>query len=129
MAGLQERQPEQREVCCWRFEPVSVLGREGVIVLTAKRLLFAAHSRSANSSSSCGGDTIGSDSNSSWDVLLQFALGAWTSTERSKKAAKVPFFSSASAALAGAGVLGVATIADALAVLHVFPFYVTSATA
>ena len=88
---------EEEEVCCWRFEPVVVLGREGVIVLTGKRLLFAAHKNTNNSSSSSGNDSDGNSS--TWEVLLQFPLAAWTSTERSKKAAKVCFSASAAGAI------------------------------
>ncbi|KAL8445951.1 hypothetical protein Emag_004916 [Eimeria magna] len=83
-ASLSQPQQTQQEVCCWRFEPVVVLGREGTVVLTAKRLLFA--SRRRNNGGSSGG---GEDSSNTWEVLLQFPLAAWTSTERSKKAAKL----------------------------------------
>ncbi|OEH74340.1 hypothetical protein cyc_08470 [Cyclospora cayetanensis] len=38
----EELQPQAPEVCCWRFEPVKALGREGVIVLSAKRASVAA---------------------------------------------------------------------------------------
>lgn len=79
------QQQQQQEVCCWRFEPVIVLGREGVIVLTGRRLLFAAPKGSSRSNEA----EADSSNISSWEVLLQFPLAAWTSTERSKKAAKV----------------------------------------
>ncbi|KAL8432537.1 hypothetical protein ACSSS7_004534 [Eimeria intestinalis] len=47
-------QHPQQEVCCWRFEPVVVLGREGTVVLTAKRLLFASQKHNNGGSSGRG---------------------------------------------------------------------------
>lgn len=84
------QRPPQQEACCWRFEPVTVLGNQGVVVLTAKRFLFASQKISSNSSCSNGGEEKdGSGNKIFWEVSLQFPLVCWTSTERSKKAAKV----------------------------------------
>ncbi|XP_026190978.1 uncharacterized protein LOC34623057 [Cyclospora cayetanensis] len=116
----EELQPQAPEVCCWRFEPVKALGREGVIVLSAKRLLFASHKGSPSKSADGEGDasasipSSSSSSSSCWELLLQFPLAAWTATERSKKAAKarmsyfVPTAAAAAAAEAAGGGTGMA---------------------
>ncbi|KAL8429115.1 hypothetical protein Efla_003168 [Eimeria flavescens] len=98
---------QHQEVCCWRFAPVVVLGREGAVVLTAKRLLFAAQ-QGRRSSSSGGVPDGGSNEESTkgWEVLLQFPLAAWTSTERSKKAAKARMSYVARAGAAAGGAAG-----------------------
>ncbi|CDJ66736.1 Chromosome III, complete sequence, related [Eimeria necatrix] len=108
------QRPPQQEACCWRFEPVTVLGNQGVVVLTAKRFLFASKKSSSNSSCSNGGEEKdGSGNKVFWEVLLQFPLVCWTSTERSKKAAKARIsYVAPTAAAAAAPTATVAINAD-----------------